>query len=201
MLHSTTSPLYAIAASNDIAASMMDHGGGKTLTDESIREAVAFRQALMRTYRELTGRGSWFFHPWNPWEVYDPTEVRRSQLARDRYGGDDEAKMREKRRAGDNDNDDDDDDDDDDNGKGAMVKFDHAKPDLLASDSNCWLLEPGAGGKTWHGFEGLEEGWCMLDPIKVGTPLPTIWMMMMMMMMIDHIAMLHSQLHDRNASP
>ena len=38
MLHSTTSPLYAIAASNDIAASMMDHGGGKTLTDESIRE-------------------------------------------------------------------------------------------------------------------------------------------------------------------
>ena len=46
-----------------------------------------------------------------------------------------------------------------------MVKFDHAKPDLLATDSNCWLLQPGT--KTWHGFEGLEEGWCMLDPIKV----------------------------------
>jgi arginine decarboxylase len=37
-LHTTTSPLYAILASNDIAATMMDHGSGRALTDECIRE-------------------------------------------------------------------------------------------------------------------------------------------------------------------
>lgn len=81
-LHTTTSPLYAISASNDISAAMCDHGSGtfyvsthtymnltppslfgitlttkttgKSLTDECIREAVAFRQSLMRAYREIT---------------------------------------------------------------------------------------------------------------------------------------------------
>jgi arginine decarboxylase len=41
-LHTTTSPLYAILASNDIAACMMDHGSGKALTDECVREVGAF---------------------------------------------------------------------------------------------------------------------------------------------------------------
>jgi hypothetical protein len=38
-----------------------------------VRQAVAFRQSLMRAYREISkeGRG-WFFHPWNAWEVKDP---------------------------------------------------------------------------------------------------------------------------------
>lgn len=29
-----------------------------------------------------------------------------------------------------------------------MIKFDHAKPDLLANDPNCWVLHP---DQKWHG--------------------------------------------------
>ena len=42
--------------------------------------------------------------------------------------------------------------------------FADADPDLLRSDSNAWVLEPGA---DWHGFGDLEDRYCMLDPIKV----------------------------------
>ena len=45
MMQASTSPLYSIIVSNDITAAMMDGPGGRTLTDESIYEAVAFRQA------------------------------------------------------------------------------------------------------------------------------------------------------------
>ena len=31
------------------------------------------------------------------------------------------------------------------------------------------MLHP---GETWHGFDGLPDGWCMLDPIKVGIVCP-----------------------------
>jgi arginine decarboxylase len=40
---------------------------------------------------------------------------------------------------------------------------------LLATDPNCWVLHP---GDNWHGFEGLPDGWCMLDPIKFGIVCP-----------------------------
>lgn len=36
--------------------------------------------------------------------------------------------------------------------------------DRLVSDPDCWLLHP---YDTWHGFKGLEDGYCFLDPIKV----------------------------------
>ena len=68
MLHTTTSPLYAICASNDIATAMMKDGG-RTLIREVIAEAVDFRQALARLYRDFEQRGSWFFRPWNAGEV------------------------------------------------------------------------------------------------------------------------------------
>ena len=70
MMHSTTSPLYAICASNDIAVKMM-HDNGPALTQEVIDEAVDFRQALARLYRSYTGKGSWFFKPWNAESVFD----------------------------------------------------------------------------------------------------------------------------------
>lgn len=46
MMQASTSPNYPIIASNDITAAMMDGKGGKALTDESIHEAVAFRQLM-----------------------------------------------------------------------------------------------------------------------------------------------------------
>ncbi|HEY2455312.1 MAG TPA: arginine decarboxylase [Scandinavium sp.] len=65
MMHATTSPLYAICASNDVAVSMMDGNGGLSLTREVIDEAIDFRQALGRLYRQHTQNGEWFFKPWN----------------------------------------------------------------------------------------------------------------------------------------
>ena len=56
MMHASTSPLYAIIASNDVAAGMMAGRGGEVLTTESIEEAVAFRKALARTAYDFGAR-------------------------------------------------------------------------------------------------------------------------------------------------
>ena len=39
------------------------------------------------------------------------------------------------------------------------------------TDPNWWVLHP---GEAWHGFDGLEDGYCMLDPIKVTVVAPGI---------------------------
>jgi arginine decarboxylase len=65
----STSPLYALIASNDIAAAMMDGPGGKALTQECIDEAVACRLALARIHREFASKVEWFFAPWNAPDV------------------------------------------------------------------------------------------------------------------------------------
>ncbi len=59
-MHATTSPLYAICASNDIAADMMDGNSGRSLTDEVIREAIDFRQSLGYLYKEFINDDEWF---------------------------------------------------------------------------------------------------------------------------------------------
>lgn len=70
MMHATTSPLYAICASNDISTAMMNDSG-ESLIREVIAEAVDFRQAMARFYRDFTKAGSWFFKPWNAEKVKD----------------------------------------------------------------------------------------------------------------------------------
>ncbi|MEV6332051.1 Orn/Lys/Arg decarboxylase N-terminal domain-containing protein [Streptomyces sp. NPDC051909] len=54
---------------------------------------------------------------------------------------------------------------------GERVDFVDAPPSLLASDPRCWQLEPGA---DWHGFEGLTEGYCLLDPVKATLTCPGV---------------------------
>jgi arginine decarboxylase len=81
MMHATTSPLYALIAANDVAASMMDGPGGRALVQETIDEAVAFRQTLARAHRQFTERGDWFFAPWNAREVTDPASGKRMPFA------------------------------------------------------------------------------------------------------------------------
>jgi arginine decarboxylase len=54
---------------------------------------------------------------------------------------------------------------------GRAVPFEEAPAELLASDPHCWVLHPGA---AWHGFDGLEDGYCMLDPIKVSVVTPGV---------------------------
>lgn len=72
MLHATTSPLYSIAASNDVAAAMMDGDQGQTLISEVIEEAIHFRQHVAQMHKECNDADDWFFKPWNPEEVTDP---------------------------------------------------------------------------------------------------------------------------------
>ncbi len=72
MLHATTSPLYSIAASNDVAAAMMEGKQGEHLIAEVIEEAVDFRQAVARMHKECNEGDDWFFKPWNPEMVTDP---------------------------------------------------------------------------------------------------------------------------------
>ncbi len=71
MLNATTSPLYAICASNDISSAMM-YRSGKSLTDEMISEAIDFRQVMAKLQDEAEANGSWFFKPWNMEKVTDP---------------------------------------------------------------------------------------------------------------------------------
>ncbi|MEW2136365.1 Orn/Lys/Arg decarboxylase N-terminal domain-containing protein [Streptomyces sp. NPDC005409] len=54
---------------------------------------------------------------------------------------------------------------------GARVAFADASPSLLSREPSCWHLEPGA---DWHGFAGLSEGYCLLDPVKVTLTCPGV---------------------------
>ncbi|MGV8862794.1 MAG: Orn/Lys/Arg decarboxylase N-terminal domain-containing protein [Pseudomonas sp.] len=128
MMHASTSPNYAIIASNDVSAAMMDGPGGKALTGDAIREAIAFRRMVPRLNEEFQARGEWFFNVWQPDTVIDPES-------------------------------------------GEVVPFHTADEALLASDPECWVLKPNA---AWHGFGDIEDGYCMLDPIKVSITTPGI---------------------------
>ena len=72
MMHASTSPQYAIIASNDVSAAMMDGPGGRLLTTEAISEAVAFRQMMARMKAEFEAREDWFFGVWQPDAIRDP---------------------------------------------------------------------------------------------------------------------------------
>jgi lysine decarboxylase/arginine decarboxylase len=126
MMHASTSPQYAIIASNDVAAAMMDGPSGAALTGECIREAIAFRQTLARLNAEFAAKDTWFFTAWQPDFVSDAET-------------------------------------------GKQTPFHQADPALLARDPAAWVLHP---GEAWHGFGALEDGYCMLDPIKVSVVTP-----------------------------
>src|SRR5580765_160968 len=127
MMHASTSPLYPIIVSNDIAAAMMDGPGGRALTGESIQEAIAFRQTMGRVHREFVDRGDWFFNTWNPERVK--------------------------------------------NENGEPTAFENADPAMLEANPDVWVLHP---GEDWHGFGDIEDGYCMLDPIKVSVVTPGV---------------------------
>jgi arginine decarboxylase len=128
MMQASTSPLYPIIVSNDITCAMMDGPGGPTLTNESIQEAVAFRQTMGRVHRQFAEKRQWFFKTWNADSV--------------KSGKD-----------------------------GKKIAFEDAPAQQLATDPECWVLHP---GDAWHGFGDLEDGYCMLDPIKVSVVSPGI---------------------------
>ncbi len=64
LMHSSTSPQYAIIASCDVAAAMMEPPGGHALVDESILEALDFRRAMRKVDEEFGN--DWWFKVWGP---------------------------------------------------------------------------------------------------------------------------------------
>ena len=65
LMHTSTSPQYAIIASCDVAAAMMEPPGGTALVEESILEALNFRRA-MRKVEDEYGSRDWWFRVWGP---------------------------------------------------------------------------------------------------------------------------------------
>ena len=64
LMHTSTSPQYAIIASCDVAAAMMEPPGGTALVEESIAEALDFRRAMRKVDAEFGA--DWWFKVWGP---------------------------------------------------------------------------------------------------------------------------------------
>jgi len=64
LMHTSTSPQYAIIASCDVAAAMMEAPGGPALVEESILESLDFRRAMRKVDKEF-GK-DWWFKVWGP---------------------------------------------------------------------------------------------------------------------------------------
>jgi len=64
LMHTSTSPQYAIIASCDVAAAMMEPPGGTALVEESIAEAMDFRRSMKKVDAEYGN--DWWFKVWGP---------------------------------------------------------------------------------------------------------------------------------------
>ena len=64
LMHTSTSPQYALIASCDVAAAMMEPPGGTALVEESIKEALNFRRAMRKVEQEYAD--DWWFQVWGP---------------------------------------------------------------------------------------------------------------------------------------
>ncbi|MFZ5456753.1 MAG: Orn/Lys/Arg decarboxylase N-terminal domain-containing protein [Pseudomonadota bacterium] len=69
LMHTSTSPQYAIIASCDVAAAMMEPPGGTALVEESLAEAVEFRRAMRKVDAEFGA--DWWFKVWGPDHLAD----------------------------------------------------------------------------------------------------------------------------------
>jgi arginine/lysine/ornithine decarboxylase len=77
LMHTSTSPQYAIIASCDVAAAMMEPPGGTALVEESIMEALDFRRAMIKVDEEY-GK-DWWFKVWGPDQLVDEGIGRADQ--------------------------------------------------------------------------------------------------------------------------
>jgi arginine decarboxylase len=81
MMHGTTSPFYPLIASLDVAAAMMDEPAGPTLMDETLADAISFRQAMSsvahRLRTESENGNGWFFRVYQPEFVVDPESGKK----------------------------------------------------------------------------------------------------------------------------
>ena len=66
MMHTTTSPSYAIVSSIETAAAMLRGNPGKRLINRSVERALHFRREIQRLREECDG---WFFDIWQPEQI------------------------------------------------------------------------------------------------------------------------------------
>ncbi len=88
LMHTSTSPQYAIIASCDVAAAMMEEPGGTALVEESIAEALNFRRAMRKV--DVEWGTDWWFKVWGPDDLSEEgIEERDSWMlkAGDRWHG------------------------------------------------------------------------------------------------------------------
>ncbi|TJZ69015.1 arginine/lysine/ornithine decarboxylase [Chitiniphilus eburneus] len=69
LMHTSTSPQYAIIASCDVAAAMMEAPAGTALVEESLTEALDFRRAMRKVDEEYGD--DWWFKVWGPDDLTD----------------------------------------------------------------------------------------------------------------------------------
>jgi arginine decarboxylase len=69
LMHTSTSPQYAIIASCDVSAAMMEMPGGTALVEESLKEALDFRRAMRKIDAEF--EEDWWFKVWGPERLAD----------------------------------------------------------------------------------------------------------------------------------
>jgi hypothetical protein len=50
-------------------------------------------------------------------------------------------------------------------------RLEDADAAVLATNPDAWVMHP---GESWHGFGDIEDGYCMLDPIKVSVVTPGV---------------------------
>ncbi|MDI6098749.1 arginine/lysine/ornithine decarboxylase [Actinoplanes sp. NEAU-A12] len=115
LMHTSTSPQYAIIASCDVSAEMMAGKRGHALVEETITEAMEFRRTIIRVGAERGGRPAggpdWWYGVWGP----------------------------------------------------------DTPPRTGLAERSEWELTADA---TWHGFDRVDDGFTMLDPIKVTLTMP-----------------------------
>ncbi|HYR37404.1 MAG TPA: arginine/lysine/ornithine decarboxylase [Burkholderiales bacterium] len=76
MMHTSTSPQYAIIASCDVAAAMMEQPAGRALVQETIDEALGFRRAMSSVKQQL--KSGWWFDVWQPDEMGTKPSAERA---------------------------------------------------------------------------------------------------------------------------
>ncbi len=137
MMHTSTSPQYSIIASLDVAARMMQHGGGRVMMQDTIEEAVGFRREMARIHHQIdpdqksAGKRWWF-------RLFQPHGILESPFA---------------------------------NMSASLNQADQPKEGDLSHDPAFWHIRDGA---DWHGYDGVGDGYAMLDPIKVTILTPGI---------------------------
>ncbi|MDR2926134.1 MAG: arginine/lysine/ornithine decarboxylase [Azoarcus sp.] len=76
LMHTSTSPQYAIIASCDVAAAMMEAPGGSALVNESLAEAIEFRRAMRKVGGDY-GVDDWWFQVWGSEHLDDEGQLNQ----------------------------------------------------------------------------------------------------------------------------